>query len=426
MRRYLWSGCFCSIVILFFYDIIKKSFCFLKIISIFAKKYKYQGMGLKTVIKLGTIMVIALFCMAVGYYAFMQLDRVNRHREVDLFSLMPKSSTYVLESDNVNVFLNELPRLNYNKEIEKLQFPNLFNFLLNGLNEYATAKAHGLSTQMSRMAVSFHAPFTPHDQVVYFGMGAADEKLLEAMLQDYAPTNFLPKEEMYREKSIVIYPLGTEEYLACYSESGFLVISHQKRLIEQVIDAKLDKSSLKNDDVFSSILQQKKTNKLLSLYTRSCGIPLEGLDGNCWSEFNFHTNSDVLYLTGETYFSDACGSLTSLQEGQDKTTFYKAGSIVFSTEKDSIACYMNKVYDKEEDSSLMLFDQCVANLSKESDYTLVVDMQRVAEAPTMYASYLPPYFLKNANLFTSFIFSVQCSLKADGHLSHIWIFTYKD
>ena len=38
--------------------------------------------------------------------------------------------------------------------------------------------AHGLSSKMSRVVVSFHSPGTPRDQVVYFRMGADDKETL--------------------------------------------------------------------------------------------------------------------------------------------------------------------------------------------------------------------------------------------------------
>ena len=248
---------------------------------------------MKTVVKLGTVVSVAFFCIAVGYYALMRFDKSTHNRDVDFFTLIPQTAACVLECDNINAFFNELPMLNYNREMEKLQHSNLFGFLLNVLNEYTTTKGHGLSSEMSRMAVSFHAPFSSNDQVVYWGLGSADEKMLEDMLQEYSSSNFLPKEEKYRGKDIVIYPLGVEEYLASYSESGYLVVSLQKHLIEQVIDAKLDETSLSTDAVFPSTSSQKKANHL-TIYSRSSVMPFLKLCDGGWSEFDFYTNSDVL------------------------------------------------------------------------------------------------------------------------------------
>lgn len=390
------------------------------------KIYKMHGMGLRTVVKLGTFVSVVLFCMAVGYYAFMQLDTAERNRDVDFFSLIPQSSISVLESPNISAFMNELPMLNYAEEIEKLQSSSLFSFLLNGFNEYATTNAHGLSSEMSKIAVSFHAPFTPLDQVVYFGMGSADEKMLEAMLHEYSSTNFLPKEEKYRGKSILVYPLGTDEYLASYSESGFLVISLQKRLIEQVIDAIQDETSLKDDEVFASLLQHKKTYGFLTLYSRSSAMPFLQMGERCWSEYDFHANSDVLYLTGETYMPDTCTCLNTLWEERLDSTYYEPYKVLFSTNKDSVAYYIDQAFETEEPFVRNLFNQCVANLSKETAYTLVVDMQEAADYPERFAAHMPQYLQAKAPLLSPFIFSAQYVWNGDNRLSHIWTFTYKD
>ena len=105
---------------------------------------------------------------AVGFYGFAKLSLTDKSREINLFSLVPADCIGVLESDNINYFLNEFPQLNYSEELGNFQFPGLFNYVLGGLNEYTTNTAHGLSSKMSRVVVSFHSPGTPRDQVVYF------------------------------------------------------------------------------------------------------------------------------------------------------------------------------------------------------------------------------------------------------------------
>ena len=150
-------------------------------------------MRLKTVAKLSVFVSVLLFCIAVGFYAFTRVDMAERNREVNLYSLVPADCVGVLESDNISYFLNELPSINYGKELSNFQFPGLFEFLLHNLNEYAVQNAHGLSNQMSHLMVSFHKPGSLNDQVVYFRMGATDQQLLEDMLREYAPVNFLPK-----------------------------------------------------------------------------------------------------------------------------------------------------------------------------------------------------------------------------------------
>ena len=381
-------------------------------------------MRLKTIVKLGTVVSVLLFVLAVGYYAFMRLDMTGQQRNVNLFSMVPASCISVLESDDINAFWREYPNLNYSRDLDEFQFPGLFQFLISELNEY-TGDTHGLSKQMSRLLVSFHHPGTFLDQVVYFHIDVADEQLISDMLQEYVPGNFLPKEETYRGKILRIYPLSNDEYLTTYTEKGFVVLSYQKRLVEEVIDARLDKKSLSDDALFSSILQKKKSQDLVTLYGREASLPFLNLGHECWSEYGFYMNSDVVYLMGETYLSKNPDCLKELPERLAEVPVVKEEGLIISAVKDSTAFYMNEAFDANDGVTRSLFNECVANLSNEASFSLVADMEQVEKDPDRLQSYLPSFVLDNVGLFRSFILSAQVTLSGN-RLSHIWVFTYKD
>jgi hypothetical protein len=380
---------------------------------------------MKTVVKLGTILSVLLFVLAVGYYAFMRLDMMDRNRDVNLFSLVPSSSVGVLESNNVHAFFDDYSMLNYSDELEKMQFPGLFNFLIHGLNMYAGDNAHGLSYQMNQLVVSFHQPVTPHNQVVYLRLGMADEQLLSDMLREYVSGNFLPKEEEYRGKKILIYPLSHDEFLATYTEEGFVVLSYQKRLVEEVIDAQLDETALGYDTVFSRVLDKKKSKDFLTLYGRSSSIPSLNLDSNTWSEYDFHLNSDVVYLTGDMYTSGKNAEKENMVNSLNDMAVVKEEGLFVSAQKDSTSYYMDEAFDANDTGNRTLFNECVANLANEVDFSLVADMQKVEENPKHFESYLPSFMIENASLLRSFILSAQLSLNGE-RPSHIWVFTYKN
>jgi hypothetical protein len=380
---------------------------------------------MKTVVKLGTILSVLLFVLAVGYYAFMRLDMMDRNRDVNLFSLVPSSSVGVLESNNVHAFFDDYSMLNYSDELERMQFPGLFNFLIHGLNMYAGDNAHGLSYQMNQLVVSFHQPVTPHNQVVYLRLGMADEQLLSDMLREYVSGNFLPKEEEYRGKKILIYPLSHDEFLATYTEEGFVVLSYQKRLVEEVIDAQLDETALGYDTVFSRVLDKKKSKDFLTLYGRSSSIPSLDLDSNTWSEYDFHLNSDVVYLTGDMYALEINAEKENMIKSLNDMAVVKEEGLFVSAEKDSTTYYMAEAFDANDTGNRTLFNECVANLANEVDFSLVADMQKVEENPKHFESYLPSFMIENAFLLRSFILSAQLSLNGE-RPSHIWVFTYKN
>lgn len=382
-------------------------------------------MRLKTIVKLGTALSVLLFCLAVGYYAFTQLGMTERYRDMNLFTLVPSDCMGVMESDDIHTLFTDYSELSYGRELEKLHFPGLYHFILNGLSESIQGNAHGLSSQMSHMMVSFHQPGNPRDQVVYFRMDTDDEHLLSDVLREFMPVDFLPREEEYRGEPIAIYPLGHEEFLASYSEDGFCVISFQKRLIEKVIDARLNQTSLNDDEVFVKMLNRKKSHDFLTLYARSASMPFLNMETDCWTEYDFHLNSDVLYMTGDTFSSEQSECFPHALELMEAEVNVKEDSLIVSSDKDSTNLYIEQAYETLEGDGLTLFDECVANLSREASFSLVADMEKVAEDPDLFERYLPPFILHVAPKFRSFILSAQLSHN-NGRLSHMWVFTYKD
>ena len=224
------------------------------------------------------------------------------------------------------------------------------------------------------------------------------------------------------KKSIAVYPLGNDDFLAVYSEAGFYVVSYQKKLIEKVIDAREEEKALSNDPVFTKTMQKKKTHNFLTLYGRTPSMPFLQDNSDCWSEFDFHMNSDVVYLTGDTFMPDSCGCMNLISEKLKNIPDIREDNLIISADKDSIAGYMEEAYER---NSRTLFNECVANLSHDAAFMLVADMNKVSRNPERFEPYLPAFLLENAPLFHSFILSTQLSVVND-RLSHIMVLTYKD
>ena len=204
-----------------------------------------------------------------------------------------------------------------------------------------------------------------------------------------------------------------------------MVLSYQKRLLEDVIDAQLDETALGYDAVFSRALERKKSKDFLTLYGRSSSIPALNLETESWSEYDFHLNSDVVYLTGDTFVSEDTIEKEHVSKCLKDVPVVKEEGLFVSAQKDSTSYYMDEAFDANDTGNRSLFNECMANLANEVDFSLVADMQKVEENPQRFQSYLPSFMLANASLFRSFILSAQLSLKGE-RPSHIWVFTYKD
>ena len=96
--------------------------------------------------------------------------------------------------------------------------------------------------------------------------------------------------------------------------------------------------------------------------------------------------------------------------------------MIISADKDSMADYMEEAYER---NSRTLFNECVANLSRDAAFMLVADMNKISRNPERFEPYLPAFLLENAPLFHSFILSTQLSVVNDRR-SHIMVLTYKD
>ncbi len=381
-------------------------------------------MRFRTVVKLGVIFSVILFCIAVGYYGFTQLSMTEKENETNLFSLVPAEDCIgVLESDNINYFIDMFPQLNYGRDLSRFHFPGLFYYVLGGVNEYTTNIAHGLSSRMSHLMVSFHEPGSPRDQVLYFRLGDGDEKMLNKMLQQRMSKDVSPKKEKYKGNTLRVYPLLNGDFLWVYNESDFFAVSYRKDLIEQLIDAKEgDKKALVTDPVFTKAVQKQKSQNFLTLYGRVSSVPSLQSNERCWSEFDFHMSSDVLYLMGETFLPDTCSCLPLMMEKLRKLPDVREDSLLISANKEAMGIFMDEAYGSDSHD---LFNECVANLSRDAAFMFVADMNRIARDPEQFTSYLPRFLWENASLFRSFILSVQLSL-ANDRLFHIIILTYKD
>ncbi len=380
-------------------------------------------MRLRTVAKLSIVVSVILFCIGIGLYGFAQLSMVDKGREADVLSYVPNDCSGVFETDNMDFFMNEFFQTAYAGRMESLRRAGITDAIFSDLTRYAFRSAHGLSGQMNHILMSFHAPGTPQDVVVYFRMGkGGKDKVVDAICRKFG-VKYEPKKETYRGEKIEVYPINAASFVAVYEGSGFLAVSYQKRLIEAVIDAHKDESSLRQDAVFMSAYREKSVN-FMTLYGHAPSLPF--LEGNkdaqdCWSVYDIHVNSDVFYLSGGIHRSDSCRQVAAARLCSSAMDVRQDSLLVLSG-TDKIAPAISEVIALPSHS---LFEECISNLSLDASYIMVADMDKVACSPERFSGYLPAFMLAHPDMFRSFILSVQVT-EVDGKLSHIFVFTYKE
>lgn len=379
-------------------------------------------MQIRSVIKLGVVLSVVLFCIGIAFYGFARLSMADKENRVDIFEFVPKDCAGILETDNIDNFMHVFSQAAYSSQLDTLHRAGLMNDILSDLSRYSSAAAHGLSYQMNHVVISFHRPHTAMDVVAYFRIGKEGKHQLIEAVKGKHGADFIPKKETYRGKKIEIYPLSSTRYLSVYTTDGLVVVSYQKKLIEQVIDAVKDNNSLREDSVFTSIHHPQPAS-FITIYGRTPSVPFLGKEScHSWSEYDIHLNSEVFYLSGQMKEEQVDCLDRMLQAVHTVPVVSESDSLLVVSGRERVDSCISKVIASP---SHTLFDECVSNLSRDASYIMVTDMEKVAAAPEQFASYLPPFLIRHADLFRSFILSIQFT-EVNNRLSHIFVFTYKE
>lgn len=379
-------------------------------------------MQIRSVIKLGVVLSVVLFCIGIAFYGFARLSMADKESRVDVFEFIPKDCAGILETDNIDNFMHGFSQAAYSSQLDTLHRAGLMNDILSDLSRYSSAAAHGLSYQMNHVVFSFHYPHTAMDVVAYFRIGKEGKHQLIEAVKGKHGADFVPKKEIYRGKKIEIYPLSSTKYLSVYTTDGLVVVSYQKKLIEQVIDAVKDNSSLREDSVFTSIHHPQPAS-FITIYGRTPSVPFLGKEScHSWSEYDIHLNSEVFYLSGQMKEEQADCLDRMLQAVNTVPIVSEKDSLLVVSGRERVDSCISKVIASP---SHTLFDECVSNLSRDASYIMVTDMEKVAASPEQFVSYLPPFLIRHADLFRSFILSIQFT-EVNNRLSHIFVFTYKE
>lgn len=270
-------------------------------------------MKLRIVIRTVALVCVVLLCIGLGVYSYLRLNSVEHRQDFNLYTLVPQDAFAVVETDRMASLVRDINALHCSRDNHFLYVSELFVYLKNYLHTLVDDTPHGLSQQMNQMLLSFHEPDTPMNQVLYCALGSGDHELVESFINKYCSGPFPVRIFDYEGEEIRIYPLANGEFLAAYVTSEFLAISFQKRLIERVIDARRQRTSLYDDETFRSMRGEKHAHVPLTAYVRmedvDMGKPTDGIRsqsrlGN-WAEFDMKFAEDFIYCSGVSHGTDS-------------------------------------------------------------------------------------------------------------------------
>lgn len=270
-------------------------------------------MKLRLLIRIAIIVSVVLLCTGFGVYSFYRLNAVDNKKDFNLYTLVPQDAIAVLETDRMADLVEDINQLNCSKDNHFLYVSELFVYLKKYLYTLVGDTPHGLSKQMNKMLISFHEPDTPLNQVLYCSLGTGDYELVESFVQKYCSSTFPSKYFDYKGEEIRIYSMVDGRFLAVYFTPDFLAVSFQKRLIEQVIDARRSKESLMDVPAFRTMHAGKHNSVAATIYVRMKAVDMgKNTDDmysqtrlGSWAEFDMKFNEDAIYCSGISHGTDS-------------------------------------------------------------------------------------------------------------------------
>lgn len=296
-------------------------------------------MKLRVLIRIAVIVSIVLLCTGFGAYSFLRMNAVENQQDFNLFTLVPQDATAILETDRMADLMEDINGLYCSKDDHFLYVSDLFVYLKKYLNALVGDTPHGLSKQMNKMLISFHEPDTPLNQVLYCSLGTGDYELVETFVRKYCSSTFSSKYFDYNGEEIRIYPMTDGRFLAAYFTSDFLAVSFQKRLIEQVIDARRSKQSLMDMPSFRTMYAGKRNNVAATVYVRMKEVDMgKDTDGirsqtrlGSWAEFDMKFSEEAIYCSGISHGVDTTRTFINALRKQKPITGFGGERLPSST-----------------------------------------------------------------------------------------------
>lgn len=276
-------------------------------------------MKLRTILKIATGTSVVLLCIGFAFSLYFKMSVTERAEDFDLYTLVPPNSKVIVDTESMVSLMQSINELNCSKDHHFLYFSRFFVYLKDHINTLLEHTPHGLSKQMNKMLISFHEPNGDRDQVFYCRLGAGDYEFIEQFIRKYAASSFPSRFFDYRGEEIRIYPMPDDTFLACYATTEFLALSYQKKLIEQVIDARLSRKSILSDETFSQVMSERRMVAPATIYTSMESVAM-GKDSDAlryqsnlggWTEFNVNFDDDAIYLSGINHSVDSCNTFVN-------------------------------------------------------------------------------------------------------------------
>ena len=336
----------------------------------------FSSMIQKTIVKITVAGALMLFFIGICLYFFCKLQTQKEGAETDLYAFVPKDCAAIIETGKINNLISDIA--DFQQTAHTPSIPDISPLFTLLKQNFTTKEGKALSNKIDKILISFHAPEEDNkNQIIYCRLISSVTEQTESLIGNVL-SPFPAKKYNYKGKEIIIYPLKDTEFIACYATDGFLAMSYQKRLIEEVIDTQLSGKSILKDKSFTHSKDRKRINSTASFYVR---YPRP----DKWTEFDIKLGDKTIYISG-------------ICEGNDK----KQEMVEIPSDK-IIPRYTAYMYQDEssQDSIFpgnnihcLFYSNETAKQLESIDYMPIKDIQ---EAEKIKAVMRTPYFYKTTN-----------------------------
>lgn len=372
-------------------------------------------MKLRIILKVTAVALVMLLCTGFAISLYLKMSIKERAGYFDLYSLVPPDTQLVIDAGNMVDLVQRINEMSCSKDEHVLYFSRFFSLLREHISSLLEQSPHSLNKQMSKMLISFHEPENDKNQVFYCSLGSSDFQFIEKLIQKHSSNAFPSRLFNYHGEEIRIYPMHDDLFLACYVNSEFLVLSYQKKLIEQVIDTYLSGRSILSDESFSTLRSEHRMVAHATIYTRMQFVEM-GYDdvtqvhsniGN-WTEFSVNFNPNAIYLAGGNHDADSCHTFTNAIRNQKPISGFYESAFPAST-------FFFSNYSISDPEKLLEFTTVVDSVATDysnSDNTLLYLLKE-------HAGYAMNVCMFYAGDTVSKMPYAIASIPLDHHLTHI-------
>ena len=293
----------------------------------------------RTIIRITFIVCIILLCAGFVLYSFGAMGRAEERNRLDLYELVPQDVVAVFDTDRMSDVVRSVDTMACSINQHNLRVSALFAYLREHWGAFLQEVPHGLSREMNEVLISFHRPDTFWNQVMYCKLAPGDRELLRTLGQGLVSSGYSPKNFDYKGHTLTIYPLPEGHFLSVWMTRDFLVVSFQKHLVEQAIEAYRERKALLQLPAFRDIYQAARTDIGATLYlnmeraeTRLAPDVLSGkpdLEG--WMEFDMKLDPDAVYCSGVSYEKDSAGTFLDAIRAQEPIESFSMSHVPAST-----------------------------------------------------------------------------------------------